>query len=232
MGDHDPGGGQGLLHLHDLPQDLTLGHHIQCGGGLVEDQKLGMVQQTDGNGHTLQHTAAHLVGIEVINPGRQIHQLQKLHGPLPDLSRGCLGIVHPVDILDLLADAVDRAQGVHGLLEHHRQLHPAQLVHLLFRDGQQVFALKHGLAGDLRSLGVEPEQRHGQGGLAAAGLAHDAQRVALVDGQAYIPNRHDPAALVDIGNIQMIDRQNRFHDYLPPWLYLGLSTWFRPSPSI
>ena len=193
---------------------------------------LGVVEQADGDGHPLEHPAAHLMGVEAVDPGRQVHQLEQLHGPLLDLLAGGAGAVDPVDVLNLGGDAVDGAQGVHGLLEDHSQFHPPKLVHLCLGNREQVLPVKEGFAGDLRGLRVQAQQRHSQRALAAARLAHDAQGISLVDGEAGAAHRHNPAGLIDIRYIEIFYGQNSPHYFFPPWLYLGLITWLRPSPSI
>jgi hypothetical protein len=84
---------------------------------------------------------------------------------------------------DLAAHRVDRIERGHRLLEDDRDLAGADLVHFIRRQRDQVPALPHDLAG-LEAAGRHVDQlqhRARSHCLAAARLAHHAQRLAAVD---------------------------------------------------
>ena len=51
------------LQILEQIQDERLGGHVEGGGGLVQDEKVGMGQQRHGDGAALQHAAGQLMGV-------------------------------------------------------------------------------------------------------------------------------------------------------------------------
>ena len=88
MGDHDhqtvPG------HLLEQLHDLDAGFTVQCTGGLVGQQDVGVVHQCTGNGHTLHLAAGHLAGV-LVQLVAQTHFLQCLGGAAAALGPGNAG---------------------------------------------------------------------------------------------------------------------------------------------
>ena len=78
VGDHDHKAvfGHLLQQLHDLNAGLA----VQCTGGLVRQQDVGIVHQSAGNGHPLHLTAGHLAGM-LVQLVSQTHLFQCLGGP-------------------------------------------------------------------------------------------------------------------------------------------------------
>lgn len=85
---------------------------------------------------------------------------------------------------DLAADAHDRVERGHGLLEDHGDGAAAVGAHLVFAEGEQVFGVRVGLAGELEAAGdggrgrKQAEDGERGGGLAGAGLADEADGFA------------------------------------------------------
>ncbi len=116
------------------------------------------------------HIARRVLGIEA----DQLHQVQNL---LPALR---LRLVQMMNVQRLPDDILHRHAGVQRgvrVLKHHLHL-TAVVVHVLLRDLRAVEA--DGSAGRL----VEMQQRPADRRLAAAGLAHEAQRLARTDPEA------------------------------------------------
>ena len=78
MGDHDDGHALLIELLEDL-HNLLAGFGVQCAGGFVRQQHLGVVHNRSGNGHTLALTAGKLGGLKV-DPVAQAHSLQSFSG--------------------------------------------------------------------------------------------------------------------------------------------------------
>ena len=105
-------------------------------------------------------------------------------------------------IRDLLADGVDRVQRRHRVLQDHRDLAAAVLAHFGFAELQQVDAFELDLAADdlAARLRHQAQQRQAGHRLARTGLAHDAQRFARCNCEAYAVDRlHDAAPSVEVG---------------------------------
>jgi CheY-like chemotaxis protein len=83
---------------------------------------------------------------------------------------------------ELLPDRVDGIERGHRILEDHRDLAPADLPQPRLLGGQQVLALPQRLAArDGVAPGVQAHDGEVRDALAAPGLAHDAQHLALLD---------------------------------------------------
>jgi len=108
--------------------------------------------------------------------------LLALHG-----AQGAGHHVERVERLDeLLADALGRVEAVERLLEDHADAARAELAHLVGAERREVDLVEQDApARAHRGDELEqPDHRHRGHGLAAAGLAHDAQRLARGDAQA------------------------------------------------
>ena len=178
-----------LLQVLQQVQNLGPDGHVQGGHRLVADDQLGLCGQGPGNHDPLALAAGELVGIAVHVGLVEAHHLQELlHPGLPGAG---LGVQAP-DAHGLLDDLPHRhagVQGAVGVLEHdlHILAHGPQLALVL---GHQVHAVK--LDAALGGLD-EPQHRPGQGGLAAAGLPHQAQGLPLVEVEGDVVHRLDVA---------------------------------------
>ena len=115
---------------------------------------------------------------------RDVHQPQHLDGAVHRIA-AVQALVHPDGLGDLVADGIDRVQRGHRLLEDDGDLLAADLSHLVRAERDEVAALPHDLAVDnlARRHLDQLQHRHRGDGLAAAGLADHAQRLAAVDGE-------------------------------------------------
>ena len=117
---------------------------------------------------------------------------------------------------DLLAHCVDRVQRGHRLLEDDRDLLAADLPHLLGAERHEVAALPHDAAFDDAAGRHLDQLQHGHrgDGLAAAGFADDAQRLAPVDGEVHAVDRAHHAVVGPEVRFQSAD--------LEQWLTHGI----------
>ena len=113
----------------------------------------------------------------------------------------------------LPADREHRVQRRHRLLEDHRDAVAADLADLVLVQLQEVFALEEDFAGDdvARRDGDEPQEGERADALAAAGLTHEAERLAFLDvvGDA-VDGLDDALFGVEVGP-QILDLQQWRH---------------------
>ena len=81
----------------------------------------------------------------------------------------------------LRADGEHRIERCHRILEHHRKRARPQLAQGVRRKAREILPVEQHAAGELRLLGHELQDRARQHGLAAAGLADNAERPARVE---------------------------------------------------
>ena len=98
---------------------------------------------------------------------------------------------------DLVADAPDRVEAGHRVLEDHGDLYATDALHLAFGERQQVPAVEADLAaGDVPGgRGDQAQDGAAQHRFAAARFAHDAQRLAARQGDGHVLVRQHPARL-------------------------------------
>ena len=124
------------------------------------------------------------MGILVVPFLGQTDDPQHLLGPLQRFGLADLAVEHH-HLRDLLPDGVDRVQRGHGILEDHADVLAADGAQLTLAHLIHVAALEEDLALDDVG-GRRRQQSHDaqtDGGLARAGLAHKAQRLAAVQRQ-------------------------------------------------
>ena len=93
-------------------------------------------------------------------------------------------------------------QGCHGILEDHLQGADHLGIHLLGDAAADALALKQYLAlGD----GVDAHDGAADSGLAAAALAHQSERFALVYLEVHVVDRHELLAPAAEGDLQVLD---------------------------
>ena len=189
-------------------QHLGLDGHVQRRGGLVGQQQLRGTGQGDGDDHALLHAAGELMRVFIVAMGGNAHHFQHLLRLSAHLG-GALVAVQPDDLGDLLAHGDDRVQGGHGVLEDHRDALAAHVVHLFLAQFQKVPAvepdsavLDHG-----RRLLEHAQYGPGDGRLARAGLAHQAQHLALFQLQGDVVDRMNRLRFRHIFDGQIVDLQ-------------------------
>ena len=150
VGNKDHGGSQLLLQILHQGQNLSLNGHIQCSGGLVSQQQIGLGHQRHGNHHPLLHAAGELVGELLAALRRNAHQCQKLCHPLVPLLLGHIRIMDFQDLTDLISHRHHRVQAGHGILENHGDFRAPQATQLPLGHLQYVLAvIRDAAAGNL-----------------------------------------------------------------------------------
>jgi hypothetical protein len=128
--------------------------------------------------------------------------------------------MQPDHLGDLIADRVDGVQRRHWLLEDDGDLLRADLAHLLGLERDKVAALPQDLPGD-DSAGRhrdELQDRHRGDGLAAAGLADDADGFAAADREIDPVDRVNHAVVSHEMRLQPADvEERRGHSGPAPW---------------
>src|SRR5439155_18134740 len=82
---------------------------------------------------------------------------------------------------DLVADPIERMEARGRVLEDHRELVATELLDLVRRHGDQLLSVEPDLAGDFGCLPVDQAHDRLRGdALARAGLAHDCERLPLL----------------------------------------------------
>ena len=178
VGDEEVGEVEPFLQVVEQVDDLRPDRHVQRGDRLVADDQLRVQGQRPGDAHALLLAAGQLVGIaREVGPGQPDHVAQ-LRGPRAPLLRP----VQAVDQIRLQQDVEDPAAGIQtgrGVLEDHLRL-AAEAPQRIAPELRDV-----GPVEDDPALGEGPQPQEGlaQGGLAAAGLAHQAEGLAPADRQ-------------------------------------------------
>ena len=209
--DQDDGAAEVALQLVHQLQDLGLRGHVERRGGLVGDQQVGVVDQRHSDHHPLAHPARELVWVVVHARlgSRDGHGFQHLHrAAVSDLLADVLMQLHR--LAQLRADRVDRVQRRHRILEDHRDLVAADLAQLVGIDLQQIPVLEDRLTfGRGVLLRVQAHDRHAGDALAAARLAHDRERLSLLDGERDAVHRVDDAVIRAEVRLQILDVKQR-----------------------
>ena len=171
---------QVALQVLQQVDGLCLHRYIQRGYGFVADDKPRLGRNRPRNPQALSLSAGKLVRIKLRLGRRQADRLEQFPSAL--LHRRATACALDVERLE------DDVLGAHARIERcmrileddlHRAPGGAQL---RWRQRRQVDAVEL----DAASRGLyEPQQQFGHGGLAAAGLAHQAQGLALADGERH-----------------------------------------------
>ena len=208
MGNHDDGVAVLLLHLlHEL-DNLSLDGNVQGSRGLVGNQNIGIAGKGHGNHDSLTHTARELVRIliDALLGLGDTHEVQKLGGTLERLLLG-VATVQTKTLAHLLADLIDRIQGGHRILEDHRDIVAANVLHLFlghFEDGAAAIANVTAL--DLsRRHRDEAHDGHGGHGLTGAGLTDDTQGLATIERVGHTVDSANDAILGMEIHLKVID---------------------------
>ena len=208
VGDHDDGVTVLLLHLLHKFDNLRLDGHIEGRSGLVGNQDVGIAGESHGDHDALAHAAGELVRILVhaLLGLRDAHEVEQLSGAFERLLLG-VAAVQTKALPHLTTDLVNRVERGHGVLEDHRNVIAADVLHLLLRHIEEVAtAIGHGTALNLTGRhGDEAHDGHGGHGLARAGFAHHAERLAAIERVAHAVNgMHDAVLGVEV-HLQVVD---------------------------
>lgn len=208
MGNEEDGEVELLFQCIDLLQDLPLHHHIERRSGFVHDEQLGVEGHGDGDHQPLAHAAGELVRV-VLEPARvDVDDLQQLLGALDRLIAGHAGVVGQEHVAELLLHAQHGVERIHGGLEHHARLAPAVAAQPLVIEAEDVLSLEQDLAAaDVGGRLVQPGHREGDRGLAAAGLAGEAEHLTRHDVKADRIDGAHVAALGDVVDAELAHRQ-------------------------
>ena len=170
----------------DLGQEVEkVGLHlgIERAGGLVRDQQLGPAKQRHRDHHSLAFAAAQLMRVRSRNPidlgnvgGGQMLPCRLVRFASAETHLHGRGLRH------LVADPEIGIEGRPRVLEDHGHLGPAHPFHRLVVEIEQVDAVQRDFArDDPPRRRDQPEDREAGGGLARAGLAHQANGLPARD---------------------------------------------------
>jgi hypothetical protein len=171
--DEDVGEVELLLQLDEQVQHLRLDRDVECRDGLVGDDELRLEHERAREPDALALAAAELVRVPVCGLRRHADPLQHLVDDAVAVpARG--GAVDAEALGDQVADLHAWVEGADGVLKD--DLHvTAHLLEALRAQADDVDAVE----GDLARRRLEqPQQRAAERRLAAAGLAHEAERLA------------------------------------------------------
>ena len=199
------------LLVGEQVEDLRLHGDVERGGGLVGEEQLRAAGQRDGDGDALAHAAGELVRVLVEAPlglgdADGVEELERL------LVRLVLGDVEVVaeGLGDLPADLHHRVERGHRVLEDHRHLGAPDGSQLVLRCADELLALVGDRPGADDVLGGEQaHDRAGQHGLARAGLADDAERLAALEAEGDTVDGLDDARLGVEVRPEVVDDEER-----------------------
>ena len=139
-----------MAEVVEQVEDLLLDSDVERGGGFVGDEQLRAVDNGHGDHDALAHASGELVRITAgalvgIGNGNVAHAFNS------STARFRFGdaVVREDGFRDLLADAHDRVERGHGLLENHGHARPAKLAQLI---GRQVGQMRGGTVVFLKTI--------------------------------------------------------------------------------
>ncbi len=215
MGDEQDCETEPFPQRDELFQDLPLGDHVQCGGGLVQDDDVRFQGQRHGDHHPLPHAAGQLMGIAGQPVGGDSHHVQQFGRPGP------LGLpfdprpVRPQHVGELDPYAQHRVERGHRALQHHGDVRPAQPAQLLLVGGEQVHCLPRRrvvadvAARDQAGGPQQPDRCVRERGLAAAALPGEAEHLTGVQHQVRAGYRAHAGLAHPVVHGQPLDLQQR-----------------------
>jgi len=197
--------------LPEQIEDLGLSGHVEGGRRLVGHDDVRTIGRRHGDHGPLAHPTGELVRILrgaagcVRNPDRpQEADRRNRRRAAPH------ALVQAQGLADLPARAEDRVHRGHRVLEHHRDLGPAHSAHRLGRQRHEVAALERDGPSDDPSRRLDQaHQRESRHRLARSGLADDAQRLTLRQGESHsVDCPHDPPPRPEL-HPEVFDFQDR-----------------------
>ncbi len=117
---------------------------------------------------------------------------------------------------EVVLDREQRVQAGHRLLEDQPQLGPAHLVHLLGVDVEQVVIAIANLARGRGALGQQPQDAAAERRFAAAGLAHEPERLAFAELEGDAIHRSNRDTLGPVPDSQVAHREDWLIHGEPP----------------
>ena len=161
-----------------------MNRHVECGGGFVSDEDIGVERNRHCDHDALTHTTGKLVWIvtHTVSRGRNTHTLHQF-------DRAVAGVftVHALALAQHLGDLppnreqrVERGQRI---LEHHRDVLPADFPTVVFRHFQNVTPAEQNFtSGHKTGWGVQnSHNRLGRDGFTRPRLTQDGERLSFVN---------------------------------------------------
>src|SRR5262245_21052961 len=214
----DEGHARLSLDVLEQVEVLRLDRHVEVRRGLVGDDEPRPAGQRDRADDALAHAAAHLVGVVAHPPlgRRDADGAEQVLHARPERAAPEL-LVEERGLRDLPEDGEERVQRRHGVLEDDSDPPAANPAQLTLSPAGQVLALEDdGAAHDAAGPWQEADDREARGRLAAARLADEPQRLALVEREAHAVHRLDharPAEGEEVG-LQIGDFEERGQRFL------------------
>ena len=139
-------------------------------------------------------------------------------------------LVGPDRLDHLLLDGEHRVQARHRVLEDHRDVPPAELAHVVLRQGHEVEAVEQDRPPSIRpaGFGQQPHDREVRHALAAARLADEAERLARLELERDAVHGMDRALVGTKPDDQVVDVEERAS--ASARFIRGSSDSRRPSP--
>ena len=216
--DEDDRGAEIALQPAQQREDLRLDRDVERSRRLVGDQQIGVARERHGDHRALPHAARELVRVVVGAHGgagdadgveqfdRTLVRLRLRHG-----------LVRPHLLGDLPADAIDRVERRHRVLEDHRDLRSPHAPHLVGRELEEIAPLVDHLARrDRVRVADQTHDRHRGHALARAGLADDAEHLTGRDGERDAVDRAHEAVLGAERDVQVAHLEERLASQRAP----------------
>ena len=210
MGDEDRRHAEIMLQLGQKVHDLRLNRHVECGGGFIRDQKFGAAKKRHRDHHPLPHPAGKLMRVKpraTLGVG-DLHRVQHADGLCHRLGLRH-ALVQRQHLRHLVGHPHIGVQRCHRVLKDHGDLVGADRVDGLARGVQNLLPVEADRSGGGAVLRQKPHDCEGKLRLARSAFADDAQRFALVEGQADAVDRADGAVGGREADGEVCDFQHR-----------------------
>src|SRR2546428_5177068 len=208
VGDEDHREPVTLLQLLQQAEVLRLDGEVEARGRLVGDEQARGPRDGHGADDALAHPARELVRKRAQPRGGRgdAHGGQQLRRARGD-GAAAQAVVHREGLAYLHADGEDRIERGHRVLQDHRDLAPADLLHLGLALRQQILAVEANLAahdarGRPRHEADDAQARHA---LAGARLTDEAECFALVEREGHAVHRLDRSPAGDDVRAEIAD---------------------------
>ena len=118
-------------------EDLRLDHDVERGRRLIADHDRRVAGERHRDHRPLAHPARQLVRVRLAALARDADKLEQIAGPFAR-RLGRLAEAFLDGLGDLVADRLDRVQGIHRTLEHDADLAPAIATHRGLRFAHEI----------------------------------------------------------------------------------------------